>query len=374
MKKFLSGFAALAVISVTAAFLTGAAPKRTPARAYVLIEAATGTVLDGENADSPLNVGYLSKLMTILLVGEDIRDGLYSEDTVLTASDSVTGTKGSVIWLENGDKLSVGELLKAVAVGNANDAVTVLAENSAGSVEGFVDRMNARAFDLGLRNTAFYSPYGYYDEREHSSAHDIALICAELYRLDLPYFSIWRDFVCNGTVELVSENTLTRTYSRHCGFKAAHSDASGCCIAEGGKSGDTCYISVVLGAETADDSFSLAKELIGTGFSDFKLTSANLPDDVLCPVTVKNGEKSAVRVRLECQEGIVVPRCTDKLMSRAVLPEHLTAPVESGQRVGTVGFWCGKELVSEQPIVAAESIDRVTLGFVLRKLLGYAME
>ena len=91
-------------------------------------------------------------------------------------------------------------------------------------------------------------------------------------------------------------------------------------------------------------------------------------------MTVKNGEKSAVRVRLECQEGIVVPRCTDKLMSRAVLPEHLTAPVESGQRVGTVGFWCGKELVSEQPIVAAESIDRVTLGFVLRKLLGYAMQ
>lgn len=374
MKRLLSKLTAIAAATVFAVLFVSAAPSEPDVRAYVLIESATGTVIDGSNADKPMNVGYLSKLMTILLIGEDIRGGRYSEDDILTASDSVTGTKGSVIWLQNGDKLSVGELLKAVVVGNSNDAVTVLAENSEGNIENFVKRMNSRAFDLGLRNTAFYSPYGYYDEREHSSARDIALICAELYRLDIPYFSIWRDFVKDGTVELVNENTLARTYERHVGFKAAHSEHSGYCIAEGGKSGDTCYISVVLGADDEEASFGVAKQLIRRGFAENRVTATLFPDEGMRPIMVRKGEKSAVSLRIEDQEGVVVPKGADKLVTRTVLPEYLTAPVRSGDVVGMAGFYCGKELLCELPIVAAESSDRTTWQFVIRKLLNYTLE
>lgn len=374
MRNFLSKLAAVAVISLFAALFTSAAPSETRVKAYVLIESSTGTVIDGFNADKPLNIGYLGKLMTVLLIEEDIRDGRYTEDDILTASDSVTGTMGSVIWLQAGDKLSVGELLKSVIVGNANDAVTVLAENSEGTVEDFVKRMNSRAFDLGLRNTAFYSPYGYYDEREHSTARDIALICAELYRFDVPYFSIWRDFVKDGAVELVNENTLARTYERHAGFKAAHSEQSGYCIAEGGKSGDTCYISVVLGAEDEDASFGTAKQLIRQGFAENRVTATLFPDESLRPIMVRKGEKSAISLRVEGQEGIVVPKGTDKLVTRTVLPEYLTAPVKSGDVVGSAGFYCGRELLCELPITAAETSERLTWGFVLKKFISYALE
>ena len=139
----------------------------------------------------------------------------------LAASESVRGTKGAVIWLESGDKLSVDELLKSVIVGNANDAMTVLAERASGSIEQFVMDMNAKAFDLGLKNTRFNSPWGYYDEYEYTSACDIAVICAELLKYDdvMPYFSIWRDFVKDGQVELVNENTMMNSFIKHFGFK-----------------------------------------------------------------------------------------------------------------------------------------------------------
>ncbi|MDE7225359.1 MAG: serine hydrolase, partial [Ruminococcus sp.] len=168
--------------------------------AYVLMEASTGMVLEEENSSKHLNIGYLSKLMTILLIAEDIETGKYLLSTELTASESVKDTKGSVIWLETGDRMTVDELLKAVIVGNANDAVTVLAEKSERNIENFTMRMNSEAFDLGLRDTAFLSPYGYYDEREYSTAHDVAVICSELTEYDFlkPYFKIWRDFIKEG--------------------------------------------------------------------------------------------------------------------------------------------------------------------------------
>ena len=202
--------------------------------AYVLTEVETGTVLEEKNGDKKLKVGYLAKLMSILLIAEDIETGKYSLDDELTASDSVTGTKGAVVWLESGDRMTVDELLKAVIAGNANDAMIVLAERSEQTLEKFTDRMNSEAFDMGLRNTAFYSPCGFYDSREYTTARDLAVICSKLakYSYLQKYFKIWRDEIKNGEVELVNENRLSRTYDPHLGFKATHSDASGYCIAE----------------------------------------------------------------------------------------------------------------------------------------------
>ncbi|MBD5159089.1 MAG: D-alanyl-D-alanine carboxypeptidase, partial [Ruminococcus sp.] len=127
--------------------------------AYILMEARTRAVLDEYNPDLQVNAGYMSKLMALLLIAEDIEDGKYTTDTIMTASQAVAGTEGAVVWIEPAENITVDELLKAVIIGNANDAMTVLAENSEQSVENFIMRMNSGAFDLGLRDTAFYSPY-----------------------------------------------------------------------------------------------------------------------------------------------------------------------------------------------------------------------
>lgn len=344
----------------------------TAASSYILIESNTKTVLEEYNSCKRLNAGYLNKLMSLLIIAEDISSGEYTLDTELTTSQSVSGIKGSVVWLEPGDKMNVEELLKSVIIGNANDALTVLAERSAGSADEFVMRMNSRAFDLGLRDTAYFSPYGYYDEREYTTAHDIAIICSELSKYDFlqPYFKTWRDFVRNGTVELVNENTLARTYQHHAGFKAVHSEESGYCIAECGKNEDgTAFISVVLGAESDDDSFKKAKQLINSGFSNYKVTDSYFPDEMIKPIRVKNGEESAVELILAKQGNIVVPRGTNSLRIICVFPEYLNAPIKKGQKIGTAVFYNGKKVVFETDVIVKNDVKKISLGFVLEKIL-----
>ena len=340
---------------------------------YALIECGTGSIVLSENAGKQVNCGYLSKLMTLLLIAEDIETGKYRLDTELTASETVRGTKGAVIWLEPGDKISVEELLKGVIIGNANDAVTVLAEKSEGSIEAFVSRMNSEAFDLGLRDTAFYSPYGYYDEREHTTAADMAVICRKLagYEFLRDSFCTWREHIRNGTVELVSENTLTRTYSAHIGFKAAHSEQSGYCIAEGAVSEDgTRYIAVVLCASDEKTCFDRAKELCRRGFREYKVTATLFPDEMVRPVRVKKGVESAVSVSLASQSGLVIPQSAAQIRTVTVLPQYLTAPVRKGQVIGTAAFYDGRTLVYESDIVADESVDRLDYGNAISKMLS----
>lgn len=373
MRKIIAVFISFVVLlTIVNPLYTIADDTTNSAKAYVLMEATTQTVLDSENADLRLNVGYLSKLMTILLIAEDIETGKYLMSTELTASSTVTGTKGAVVWLEAGDKMTVEELLKSVIIGNANDAVTVLAEKSEQTIEKFVMRMNTEVFDLGLRNTAFYSPYGYYDEREYTTAHDMAVICSQLakYKFLRPYFKTWRDFVKSGQTELVSENRLANSYERHIGFKAAHSDETGYNIAEGGmdESG-TCYISVVLGADSEDDMYRQAKSLLKSGFNDYKVTATMFLDEMLMPMKIRGGCDTAVEIVLRRQSRLVVPKSVGELSTAVVLPEYLTAPVKKGQIIGTAAFYSEKNLVCEIDIIAADNVEKLSLGYILKKTL-----
>ena len=341
-------------------------------KSYVLMEAAGGMVIEEKNSAERLNVGYLSKLMTVLLIAEDIETGKFLMSTELTASQSVTGIKGAVVWLQGGDKMTVEDIIKSVIIGNANDAVTVLAEKSEQSVEKFVMRMNSEAFDLGLRDTAFFSPYGYYDEREYTTAYDMAIICQKLVKYEFlrPYFKTWRDFVKSGQTELVNENTFARTYDRHIGFKASHSDETGYCIAEAAvNESGVCYISVIIGASDEDTCFKEAKKLINKGFSDYKVTATMFPDEMLMPIKVRNGEDSAVEVRLKHQSNLVIPKGVNELSTVVVIPEYLSAPVKKGQRIGKAAFYSEKNLVCEIDIITVNNVDKLTFGFVMEKTL-----
>ena len=219
---------AAALVLFAAALISAGKKKEEPVlpSAYILVECETGTVLSEYNSAQRLNGCYMNKLMALLLIAEDINAGQYELSDVLTASESVRGTSGSVIWLEPGDQLTVEELLKSVIIGNANDALTVLAENSSGTVEDFTMDMNARAFDLGLRIRFIFRcmdtmtkgnilPVLTFLWFVRSSEYEFSGRISHLERL-----------VKEGRTELVSENTLSRTYHRHCGFKACHSDVA----------------------------------------------------------------------------------------------------------------------------------------------------
>ncbi len=372
MKKHLSVLMSAVISLMLLCGISGETSAEDSVLSYILIEAETLAVLDECNAEKTVNAGYLSKLMALLLIAEDIETGKFSLDTELTAPQSVYDTKGAVIWLEPGDKLTVEELLKGVIIGNANDALTVLAERSEGSVEAFTARMNSEAFDMGLRNTAFYSPHGYYDQREYTTAHDMAVICARLAEYDFlkPYFATWRDFIKEGQTELVNENTLSRTFEGHIGFKMAHSEESGYCIAEGGSNDEGIkYIAVVLGAEDENTALTEAKRLVKKGFSEYKVTTPGFLDEFLRPLRVKNGRENAVELELENQNTIVIPKGVGELSQRIVIPDYINAPVKKGDRIGTAGFYNGDTLVYETAIVTKNDVKKVSLGYIFKEIL-----
>ena len=341
-------------------------------KAYILMEADTKTVLEELNSDIKLRSGYLTKLMSILVVAEKIYNGELSISELLTASESVKNTKGSVIWLENGDILSVEELLKSVIIGNANDALTVLAERISGDIDTFVMDMNAKAFELGMRNTFYSSPYGYFDEAEFSTAHDIALVCSELTRFDFltNFFTTWRDFVKEGKVELVSENKFTNNYSNHIGFKACHSDESGYCIAECGRNdnGET-FIVVSLGADNEDVLYNTVKTLLKKAFRQFKVTLTMFPEEMLKPLKVIGGVETAVEIGLNKQAKVTVAKEKHDLRTKIIYPDYIKAPVNIGQPIGCVAFFSGDTLVYESDIVAKKDILALSFGFVFRSML-----
>lgn len=339
--------------------------------AYALMECSTGTLLDENNGNVRLPVGTMAKLMTALLAGEMIESGGWSRETVLTASDCVNGTKGAVIWLQSGETMTVDGLLRGLIIGNANDAAAVIAENISGSSDDFVMDMNARAFELGMRDTRFTTPQGYDDEAAYSTAHDIGLLCCALSEVECldEYFTTWRDFLRDGATELVNENTFARTYDGMTGWKAGHSEASGWCIAAGAERDGMECAAVILGSPDEDSRFAYARKLLKQGFSQYILTLPGFSPEHMKPVRVRGGVSRSVELEADRLTGLVVPAADTALEAVIVLPRYIHAPVEEGRPVGTIAFYNGDMLLYETSLVAKESVEAMTTSVAVRKLL-----
>ncbi len=336
----------------------------------LLIEAHTGTVLSESDADAVRPVGSLAKLMTAYLTAKSIGNGDLAIDTVLTAGEEVTGTKGAVIWLEAGDTITVEELLTGLLAGNANDAASVLAKRISGSIPAFVMDMNAAAFDLGMRQTRFTSPQGYDDPESHSTASDMGILARALLEYDFlrPALSTWRTFLRDENVEIVNENTLTRTFDGCLGMKAAHSEDAGQCVIAAAQQGEMVCIAVVLGCADEDERFRTAKSLLQKGFGNYKLTTPALSEEFLMPLDVRKGTGTAVLLTAAEIPMLTVPVNAAELSSVLVLPEYLEAPVRSGQEVGMVYFYNGDTLLCGVPLLTKESMEKITYEFALQKL------
>ncbi len=342
----------------------------------LLIEAHTGAVLSESNADAVRPVGSLAKLMTAYLTAKSIENGDLAMDSVLTAGEEVTGTKGAVIWLEAGDTITVEELLTGMLAGNANDAAAVLAKRISGSIPAFVMDMNAAAFDLGMRQTRFTSPQGYDDPESHSTASDMGILARAVLEYDClrPALSTWRTFLRGESVEIVNENTLTRTFDGCLGMKAAHSEDAGQCVIAAAQQGEMVCIAVVLGCADEDERFRTAKGLLQTGFGNYKLTTPALSEEFMMPLDVRKGTGSAVLLTVAEIPMLTVPMDAAELSSVLVLPEYLEAPVRSGQEVGMLYFYNGDTLLCGVPLLTKESMEKNTYKFALQKLFKMFFE
>ena len=369
MKKLAALALATALLASPALAAEGAEPE-VSAPAAVLMEKRTGTVLFASGEDERRAPASVTKVMTLLLAAEAVERGDIALEDAVTASQRAQSMGGSQIWLEAGEEMSVSELIKCVAVVSANDCAVALAEHIAGSEAAFVERMNARAAELGLQNTHFTNCTGLFDDPEHyTSALDLAVMSRELLGREWikDYTTIWTDSVRDGEFGLANTNKLLRSLPGCTGLKTGWTTAAGYCVAASAEREGTEYIAVIMGAESSESRNADAAALIEYGFANYTLCPAL--DSALPPVPVEGGEAGSVQPGLSGEDGILLPKSSAQSLERHVsLPESVSAPVEEGQRLGTLTLSARGEILREIPLTARSSVPRLTSFGVLARL------
>ena len=303
------------------------------ARAALLMEKSTGQVLYEANAHAPLELASVTKVMTLLLIMEALDAGTITKETMVPVSATAAGMGGSQVYMEEGEEFSVHDMLKAIAVASGNDACVAMAEYLAGSESAFVEKMNARAAELGMEDTVFCNCPGLPAEGHHSSAYDIALMSRELilHHPDIrTYTTIWMDTLRDGDFQLANTNKLVRYYEGATGLKTGSTDAALYCLSATAEKEGMELIAVILGAPTSSDRFEGAKALLNYGFAAYALVPV-APSEPLTPVPVTLGTAASVQPGLAQERQLLLPKGeAGKVTTTVDLPDTLDAPVEAG--------------------------------------------
>ena len=340
----------------------------------ILMDAATGTVLFEQDADTPMEPASVTKVMTLLLVMEALDRGEISMDDRVVASETAAAKGGSQVYLEPGEEMSMDEMLKSVVVASANDCATALAEHLAGSEAAFVERMNRRAEELGMTNTHFVNCTGLCDEaqaKEHrTTARDIALMSRALLTHDRirSYTTIWMDTVRDGRFGLSNTNKLVRFYKGTTGLKTGYTSTAGHCLSASAQRDGIELIAVVLGAKTSSGRFADAKALLDYGFAGWALVTPDL-DVELPPVPVELGQADAATPVLSDAGKLLIEKGQQSQITRETeLEPSLTAPVRRGDRLGTLTVKAGDQVLKTIPLVAEQDVARLTAAQILLRL------
>ena len=376
MKKLIG--ALLAALCLLALLPTTADAVELPltSRAALLMEKTTGQILFAQNEHEALEPASVTKIMTLLLTMDAIDSGALSYDDVVTVSANAAGMGGSQVFLAEGEKITVEELLKSVCVSSGNDAAVALAEKVSGVTELFVEQMNNRAKGLGMDDTHFVNCTGLTAKGHVTSAYDIALMSRELLTRhpDIRRFTtIWTDTIRDGAFGLANTNKLIRFYDGATGLKTGYTASAGYCISATAEREGMEIIAVIMKGETADKRNTDAKALLNYGFSTYALVSA-APEESLPVLPVSMGETEQVPLMLP-EEGVtalVEKGRVSALERRVDLPSSLTAPVAAGQTVGTLTLLDGETEVLTVPILAAEDVPRRSWSGLFAQLLRMA--
>ncbi len=345
---------------------------RIAAPSAILMEKVTGQVLYEKDADARLLPASVTKVMTLLLIVEDIEAGKLALDDVVTASPRAASFGGSCVYLEEGEQMSVHEMLKCITVASANDCAVAMAEHISGTEGLFVERMNARAEELGLQNTHFSNCTGLFeDEGHYSSARDIALMSRELisHPLIKDYSTIWMDSIRGGSFGLSNTNKLVYWYEGCTGLKTGYTSAAMYCLAATAERNGTEYIAVVMHGESSDSRNADATALLNYGFARYELCSL-LPEAPLPALPVELGMAETLPLRCEGESSALIPKGSGAPGYRLELPESVSAPVEEGTALGTLTVSLGGETLARLPVVAAASVPRLGVGPLFVRLLG----
>ncbi len=377
MKRMLCAVLLFSLIFLWHPMPAQAAPMEIKAKSALLMDVTTGTVLFEQNAHEALAPASVTKVMTLLLIMEAIDSGAIGWNDTVTASETAAAKGGSQIYLKVGETMSVSDMVKAIAVSSANDCACAMAEHLCGSESAFVDKMNARAKELGMEDTHFVNCTGLDDgenaAQHKTSAYDIALMSTELLKNhpDIKkYTTIWMDTLRNGTFGLSNTNKLIRFYPGATGLKTGFTSQAGYCLSASAQRDGMELVAVVMGAKTTQDRFNACKSLLDYGFANYALIQPSL--EQLPTVPVKLGINSIVEAEPSGQSCLLIEKGQKNQVSTHIeLEEMVTAPVSQGQRLGTLTIKAGEQVLAQIPMVAKTAIPRLTFGDLFLQMLKH---
>ncbi|MCD8215046.1 MAG: D-alanyl-D-alanine carboxypeptidase [Clostridiales bacterium] len=349
-------------------------------RSAVLIEQRSGKVLFSQNSDEKLPPASVTKVMTLLLIYEAVEEGKLNWENEVTVSEYAASMGGSQIFLEAGEKQTVKDLTKSVAIASANDAAVAMAEKIGGSEEGFAALMNEKAEELGMNNTNFENACGLDSDNHYTTAYDIALMSRELlnkYPEIKDYTTTWQDTITHTTAKgqtefgLTNTNKLIKQYSGATGLKTGSTSKALYCLSGSAERDGMELIGVIMAAPDPKVRFKEMAGLLDYGFGSFTVLKGEEPGTRVGEVSVYKGKSDKVSGVVSGQISVPVKKGEEsKLEYKLELTESINAPFEAGAKLGEIIYYSSGEEAGRADITAETGVEKAGIGDTLGKLLN----
>lgn len=355
-------------------------PFEVAAKGAVLIDASTGQVLFQQDSHKELPLASVTKVMTMLLVMESVDAGKITLDDKVTISERAASMGGSQMYMEVGEVHTVAELMEGVAMASANDGCVALAEYVAGSEEIFVERMNKRAEELGMRDTHFVNTNGLPVADHYSSAYDIALMSQKLYEFEATHewFTTWQSTITVGLpgkekeFGLTNTNKLIKQYDGCNGIKTGFTNDAGYCLSASATRDETHLIAVALGCETAKIRNAEVSKMLDYGFANFETTVVAEKGQSMEEVIIEKGSPDKIQaVTAEKITALVAKGEKDAVSSKVKINDKVPLPLKKGQEIGELILYQDKQEIGRYPLVASAAVEKATFKELFTRLITY---
>lgn len=331
----------------------------------ILIEQHSGQILFEHNSHEKLRPASVTKVMSILLIMEAIDSGTLSYTDKIPCTEAAAAMGGSQIWLDVREELTVDEMLKAICVVSANDCTVAMAEYLCGSQEAFVEKMNTKAQELGMKDTSFKNCHGLDEDGHLTSAYDIALMSRELLNKHpsiTKYTTIWMDTLRDGKSQLVNTNKLIRNYKGMTGLKTGSTSLALYNLSASATRDGLSLIAVIMKGPTGAIRFSEAQKLLDYGFSNYQYKELAGKYECLKNVTVQKGTEDNLNILFDEDAGVIIKKGENKNIEQIIsVPDTLIAPITKGQKVGEVSYCLDGERITTINIIAEKEIKKISL-------------
>jgi serine-type D-Ala-D-Ala carboxypeptidase (penicillin-binding protein 5/6) len=382
MKAVISGLLSLCLLASFSIPKVEAAEKEKvklaeKSHSAILMEQDSGSVLYEKNSHEKLPPASMTKIMTLILIMEAIDKGKISWNDKIRVSEYAASMGGSQIFLEPGEEMRAEDMVKGIAIGSANDASVAMAEHIAGSNDSFVNMMNSKAKKLALKDTFFKNATGLPAAGHYTSAHDMAIMGKELLKHEevTKFTGQYEDYLREDTEKkfwLVNTNRLVKFYPGVDGLKTGFTNEAKYCLTATANKDGMRVIAVVMGAPTPKERNAQITSMLDYAFTQFSTKKLYDRHEIVKEVKVQKADKSKLPVVTSENISLLLKKgeTAKKIKTEVLVDQDLKMPVKKGQQIGSLKIWNGKDLITESPVLASETIKKASWWKLFKRTAG----